>query len=53
MFIRNGLKGYSLSANDHIKVTASHARDGTNTAAVVLITRDDGSELTFISGNDQ
>ncbi len=53
MLIRNGWKRDSLVANDHIKVTASRARDGTNTAAVVLITRDDGSELTFISGDDR
>ena len=53
MLIHNGWKRDSLATNDHIKVTASHARDGTNTAAVVLITHDDGSELTFISGNDQ
>jgi hypothetical protein len=53
MLIRNGWKRDSLVANDHIVVTASHARDGTNTAAVVLITRDDGSELTFISGDDR
>jgi len=53
MLIRNGWKRDSLVANDHIKVTASHARDGTNTAAVVLITRDDGTELTFISGDDR
>ena len=53
MLIRNGWKRDSLVANDHITVTASHARDGTNTAAVVLITRDDGSELTFISGDDR
>ncbi len=53
MLIRNGWRRDSLVANDHIKVTASRARDGTNTAAVVLITRDDGSELTFISGDDR
>ncbi|MES2627314.1 MAG: DUF6152 family protein [Pseudomonadota bacterium] len=53
MLIRNGWKRDSLVANDHIKVTASHARDKTNTAAIVLITRDDGTELTFISGDDQ
>lgn len=52
MLIRNGWKKNSLQIGMHIKVSASRARDKSNTAAVVLITRDDGTELTFISGND-
>jgi hypothetical protein len=52
MLIRNGWKKNSLAVGMHIKASASRARDKSNTAAVVLITRDDGTELTFISGND-
>ena len=49
MLTRNGWSRDALKEGDHVIVTGSRARDGTNTAATTLITLDDGRQYSFIS----
>jgi hypothetical protein len=49
MLTRNGWRRDALEEGDHVVVTGSQARDGTNTAATTLITLDDGRQYSFIT----
>ena len=49
MLTRNGWRRDALAEGDHVVVTGSRAKDGTNTAATTLIMLDDGRQYSFIS----
>jgi hypothetical protein len=49
MMMRNGWTRHSLKEGDHVVVVATPAKDGTNTASAVTITKSDGAKLTFMS----
>jgi len=49
MMIRNGWKRDSIKEGDQVKVNASRARDGTNTASAQMITTSDGRRFSFMA----
>ena len=52
MMQRNGWTRHSLQAGDEVTVTASKAKDGTNTASADTIVKSDGKRLTFMADPD-
>jgi uncharacterized protein DUF6152 len=49
MMQRNGWTRHSLKEGDEVTVTASRAKDGTNTASADTIIKMDGTKLTFMA----
>ena len=49
MMVRNGWKRDSIKQGDVVKVNASRARDGTNTASAQMIIKSDGSRFSFMA----
>ena len=49
MMVRNGWKRDSIKQGDQVKVNASRARDGTNTASAQMIVKADGSRFSFMA----
>ena len=49
MMQRNGWTRHSLKEGDEVTVTASRAKDGTNTASADTIIKTDGTKLTFMA----
>ena len=49
MMQRNGWTRHSLKEGEEVTVTASRAKDGTNTASADTITKTDGTKLTFMA----
>jgi outer membrane usher protein FimD/PapC len=49
MMQRNGWTRHSLKEGEEVVVTASRAKDGTNTASADTITKTDGTKLTFMA----
>lgn len=49
MMQRNGWTRHSLKEGDEVVVTASRAKDGTNTASAETIQKSDGTKLTFMA----
>jgi hypothetical protein len=52
MMQRNGWTRHSLKEGDEVTVTASKAKDGTNTASADTIVKSDGKRLTFMADPD-
>ncbi len=52
MMQRNGWTRHSLQEGDEVTVTASRAKDGTNTASADTIIKSDGKRLTFMADPD-
>ena len=49
MMVRNGWKRDSIKEGDQVKVNASRARDGTNTASAQMIVKADGQRFSFMA----
>jgi hypothetical protein len=49
MMVRNGWTRNSLKPGDQVVVSASRAKDGTNTGSADTITLTDGTKLTFMA----
>jgi hypothetical protein len=49
MMVRNGWTRNSLKPGDKVVVSASRAKDGTNTGSADTITLTDGTKLTFMA----
>jgi hypothetical protein len=52
MMQRNGWTRHSVQEGDEVTITASRAKDGTNTASVENIIKSDGKRLTFMADPD-
>ena len=52
MMQRNGWTRHSVQEGDEVTITASRAKDGTNTASVENIIKADGKRLTFMADPD-
>jgi len=53
MMQRNGWTRHSLQQGDEVTVTASPAKDSTNTASADTIIKSDGKRLTFMADPDK